>query len=127
MAYSRIRTLIEVSDYSDYSNATVMQTEVLNTAILVPRVSASMTIPTAGITLTLSGAATAWSALHIKNTDSTNYVTIAYTSVGAAGAATVRVLAGKSVTLTSDINHSGNITLTANTAACICDVTSLES
>lgn len=127
MAYHRTRILTEVSDYSDYSNATIVQTESTNTAALVVRSSPSMSVPTAGITLTASGAATAWSLLRVHNQDTTNYVTVAYTSVGSAGSVSVRVLAGKDLVLTSDMNHSNNITVTANTAACICDVMTIES
>lgn len=128
MAYHRTRTITEVSDYSDYSNATVLQTEDTQTAVLVQRFSPSMTVPTAGITLTASGAATVWTRLIVENTDTSNYVAIAYTSVGSAGSVTLRVLAGQTISIGSgEINHSGNITLTANTGAVICNVVALES
>lgn len=127
-SYTRVRTITEISAYSDYSNPVVVQTEATDSTVLVSRVFPLLSVPTSGTTITASGAATAWKKLVVENTDTTNYVTVAYTSVGSAGSVTIKVPAGQAILLGSgELNHSNNIVLTANTATVVCNVVTLES
>ncbi len=78
-----------------------------------------MTVDTGGTAYSLAKYSTI-DELIIKNTDPTNYVTAAFQNA-AASAQSQKIAAGKTAVFT-DVLASANLTLTANSAACECDV-----
>lgn len=114
--YARTRITTEVSDASDYSRAREYATEITHTPDEF-RLGELIEVATAGQTYYLAHLNSV-TELRIKNEDTSNYVTVAYTSVGNAGTNTVKIAAGKELVIPGgDVTCSGNLTLTANTAA----------
>lgn len=114
--YARLRLMLERSAASDYSRPKTHSVEMTMTPD-ESRICDEIEVATAGQTYTLSHLSSL-SDLLIYNKDTTNYLTVAYTSVGTAGTATIKIAAGKTMLIPgSDITASGNLTLTANTAA----------
>lgn len=119
--YCKLRLITTYSDNSDYSDPVVeadWSAEYRPDEIIQRKVEAA----TGGTAVTATDLDDPIIALAIYNRDDTNYVEVDYTE-GAAGAATptIRVPA-KGLAVIPDIDSTAAITITANTAACICDV-----
>lgn len=77
-------------------------------------------VATSARTIVGAGEWTSCEGLLVINNDATNFVTLSYTDA-AADAQTIDVLAG-GMFLTQDIDPSVAVTITADTAACECEV-----
>lgn len=123
--YTRLRTVLEVSDTSDYAKATYAQTEETASSSTQARCSDVFKAATAGSVYSLAHLATC-RLFQIENTDATNYVTLTYTT-GAGGATTqtMKLLPGE-VAVLRDLRAVATIvadvTVTAHTAAVLCAV-----
>ena len=127
--YARLRLSLEVSDASDYSRPRISGFEV--TAVpdeyRVGEVIEVATTP--GQTYTLSHLASL-TDLIIKNLDTTNYVTVTWRSVAnTAGSPSsvdniCRLAAGKMMIL-NDVTVANNLTLVADTAALLVEISYL--
>lgn len=116
--YAKIQVSYVYSANSDYSSpiqSRLFESEYTPSEVLTSRVSAA----TGGTTVELGSFTTPTVAI-VKNTDATNYVTVTYTNA-ASSAQSVVLLAGETSVLT-DVKASADLVLTANTAACVCDV-----
>jgi hypothetical protein len=114
---------VVVSENSDYSDPELKSN--WDPFELTPQ-SAEQTIVRVdtggGDVITTTGRFTAVTFVAVLNTDSTNYVTATYrTAGGAAVDQNVRIPAGGLLVL-SDFTTANNLTLVANTAACVCKV-----
>ena len=117
--YAKLEARFVHSANSSYSDALVDRqlTEYAITpdeVLHLPKVEAA----TAGTTITTSFLASA-TMLAIKNLDTTNYVTAVLTNTS--GSVSI-VIHAKSIFATSDFVPASNIVLTANTAACLCEL-----
>ncbi len=122
--YARLRLSLEVSDASDYSRPKTHGIQVTATPDEA-RVMDVIEIATAGQSYPLSHLSSA-SDVIIYNADSTNYMTVAYTSVGNSGTNTIKIPAGKVAVIPGgDITVASTVTLTANTAAVIAEISYL--
>lgn len=122
--YARLRAVLEVSDASDYSRPKTHSIEVTATPDEF-RLEDEIEVATAGQTYRLDHLSSLSGPVIIKNIDSTNYMTVAYTNV-AAGTNTIRIAAGQTAIIPGgDITASGNLTLTANTSAVLVEISYL--
>jgi hypothetical protein len=115
--YSRLRTVLEVSEHSDYSKAQVYQFEA--TAQTSTKVSVlNVDAVTGTLTVDLGGFSSLIDVM-VRNTDPTNFITVTYSYNG--NSESTRCLAGNWVKL-SFITAASDLLLTADTATCNCDV-----
>lgn len=128
--YARLRLSLEVSDASDYSRPVTHGVELTATPDEA-RVRDVIEVATAGQSYPLSHL-TACTDLLIYNADTTanggggNYMSVAYTSVANSGTNTIRIPAGKCAVIPgADITVASTITLTANTAAVVAEISYL--
>lgn len=117
--YIRMRVLIENSAYSDYSQPKFLSGSLETATATSVRMEQPVLVPTGGLTRTTSHMVTG-GAIFVRNKDTTNYVTLAYTDRGST-ARSVKISAGE-MALIQDFDPSADYTLTANTTACSCDV-----
>lgn len=123
--YTRFRTLLEASATSDYAKPEYGDTEETASTSTQVRFHDTISVATTGSTYSMALLATC-RLLQIKNTDSTNYVTLSYTTgAGGATAQSMKLLAGETAVL-RDLRAVAtvvaNVTITANTAACLCEI-----
>lgn len=116
--YAKIQVSVIYSPNSDYSSPIVnrvFESEYTPSECVGPiRVSAA----TGGTTVDLGTLTTpTWALVH--NRDATNTVAVAYTS---ADGAQVDVLQPGDMNVYTDVVAASDIVLTADTAACVCDV-----
>lgn len=124
--YARVRALVEYSDFSDYGS---------------PRIHAvsDTDTPVSGLIGYLHRAQTGGSTLDlalfddltidylvVKNTDNSNFVTVAWTSDAASNSNSVKLLAGQFF-IVPDVKLAGDITFTADTADLYCEITVVAS
>lgn len=57
---------------------------------------------------------------YIENQDTTNYITVTLTRLSTGSTTALKVRPGRSLSL-EDIDPTANVTVTANTAACVCN------
>lgn len=123
--YAKLRVGLTYSENSDYS------TPRLN-AFLDPFTSTTVThyetqlrtVGTSAETIELGGF-TAIQAIVVKNKDTTNYVDVVWTYTDGAAADTTnktRVVAGGLLVICGTAKVASDMTLTANTAACDCEI-----
>lgn len=117
--YAKLLVQLEASDYSDYANPDAARHE---TTLTPDEWSLGRRVETTGTSATTVATSlfTSLSCVVIKNEDSTNYVTVTWTSADTA-TNTMRLPAG-AVTVLYDVTAASNFTLTANTAAVVCRV-----
>ncbi len=119
--YARTRIGIEVSDADDYSRAAVHDVTVTETPDEF-RLKDVIEVATAGQSYPLSHLTSATSLL-IKNNDTTNFMKIAYTSVANSGVNTIKIPAGMTALIPGgDITVGSTVTLTADTAAVVVEI-----
>lgn len=120
--FARLRTLLEVSSASDYSRADESNTTWTGTPTqrVVDR---KVSVPTAGFTLKMNEIATALNFLALSNLDTTNYITVVFkTNAGTGTSYSMKLLAGETCVLRDLYVTAGaaaDVTLTANTLACL--------
>ena len=120
--YVRSRTLIELSTTSDYADDSSVELTETWTPDEWDRDTWFETNGTNATTYTTSDRSTI-SKIIIMNNDASNFVTVAFlTSANAATVNKIKLTAGKYIELV-DVTASGNITLTADTAAVVCRIT----
>ena len=121
--YARLNLALEVSAASDYSRPDVHALESTNTPD-EKRIRDTVEVATAGQAYSLSFLASI-TKLIIYNKDTTNYVTLAYTRA-ATGAQSIKIPASEVLVLPGgEVDVSAAITLTADTAACTCEISYL--
>lgn len=117
--YAKLRVGLTYSENSDYSNPIVddLSTYAPTTATKV--INEKLSAGTSGQAWT-AAEMTACLGLTVVNTDGTNYVTVTYKTIaGSATTQTQKLVAGAFFHV-ADWDPSTTVTLTANTAACIC-------
>jgi hypothetical protein len=119
--YVKRLVTILVSDYSDYEQPMVITTEeeTAPAETFITTVSCPTAAGQAIVLTPYTTAATVW----VKNTDTTNFVTVTYTTV-AGGATTLKLTAGQDITL-RNVNTAETFSVAADTAACVCQVAKL--
>lgn len=123
--YARLRTFLEVSSASDYSRADEASTSWTGTPTqrVVDR---KISVTTGGFTLALNEMLSALSFLQVTNLDASNYITIVFkTNAGSGTSYSMKLLAGETCVLRDlyvTAGHAADVTLTANTATCLCAV-----
>lgn len=121
--YARTRIVTEVSEASDYSRPKVHASEILETPDEF-RLGDLIEIATAGQTYYLQHLSSL-TQVRIRNTDTTNYMTVTYTRV-ATSTNIIRLAAGDELVIPGvDITASGDLTLQANTAAVVAEISYL--
>ena len=116
--YAKIQVSIVYSPNSDYSSPIyhrLFESTYTPSEVQIQRVS----VATGGTTVEL-GSFTTPTTVIVKNTDATNYVTAAFTN--AASSSQSQVIALGETAVFPDVKASGDLVLTANTAAVVCDV-----
>lgn len=117
--YAKLRLQCEHSAFSDYGSSSVHN--------ILDEITPSMSmvkhrVPCAtGGTTIFTTQFTTVSYLVVFNTDSTNFVTLGWTDAAADG--NTIVLAAGEFTVIPDVDGSTSPTITADTAACDCEVT----
>lgn len=115
----RLVTLL-ISDHSDYTQPRTYTSEETTspTEIMVAEHLSCATVAGQDLDLTpFTTSATVW----VKNHDTTNFVTVTYTTVADAAATTVKLTAGQDITL-RDIDTTATFNIAADTLACECTV-----
>ena len=120
MSSSRLTVHASWSDNSDYSAPEQSQSiEIESTSDTLRKDLEGLSVATGGTTVTTSEFATI-TRLVVSNKDSTNYITV--TGDSNSGAFSLQVVTGDSIVL-GTVDVGTNLTLTANSSACLCDVT----
>lgn len=120
--YARFRSLVELSDTSDYADDSTVELTDTWTPDEWVRDTLFETTSTSATTYTTSHLSTL-SKVAIYNTDSTNFVTITFrTGANSSTDNKIALAAGKYIELT-DVTASGNLIFTADTAAVIVRIT----
>jgi hypothetical protein len=117
--YARARVAVEYSENSDYSDPVVeksFESEYTSPTVCEVR---RLNVDTDSSHIIDGSTFTSIRSFVLHNFDSTNYVTVSTTNADNAAVAQ-RVPAGETLRLT-DIKAATDITLDANTAACICE------
>lgn len=119
--YSKLSVSVVYSSNADYSDPTYVS-HISDVALTPVQIYAASPIScsTSGQTFTVSNFTTLSQAI-IHNRDTTNYVTVAFTTNSGSASVSLHLTAGLSLVL-SDIKSSSSFTITANTAAVVCDV-----
>lgn len=117
--FARVRVGFEVSEASDYSAP--YEDFSITDAITPDEVSNQTKVEcdTGGTTVDITNFASI-DYLVVYNRDATNFVTLLYDSAGST-ANSVKITAGKFAVI-PDVSRATDLTLTANTAAVICQI-----
>ncbi len=116
-SYARVRTILEHSEASDYSNPTLIE-EFTSTATPTKKLAIEISAATGGTTVE-TGTFTTISHCVIENEDATNFVEVEFDYDSATRK--VKVVAD-SHTVLQALDPTADITITADTAACVCEV-----
>lgn len=120
MAYAKITTNFRVSSTSDYTDNLIPSND-YDSVISVVAVKwevKTVSAATTGTTVEL-GTYSSVLGFRVKNTDATNYVAVTWTNNGTANSQ--RLIAGQEM-FVPGCTVANDIVLTANTAACVCEV-----
>jgi hypothetical protein len=118
--YAKVTVAFVYSENSDYSDPIAYRS--FSTSFTTPTkveqhyVSAKL-VGDGSTTIDLSGFSAVQGCI-IKNKDAANFVTAAFTSVGAGGASSQKILAAAPPVLLCDLVIADDLVLTADTAAC---------
>lgn len=122
--YEKLMVRAVFSAYSDYADAKFDTGEQSTTATptYCPRCG-EVKVPTGGIDLMAANEfGTGVDTFFIKNTDSSNYVTVTLKDATGAGTARTVIVGPAEMLLTQNVNVDTAINATADTAACECFV-----
>lgn len=120
MAYAKITSIFTVSPTSDYATNLTPSNDYdsVISAAATKWETRTVSAATTGTTVEL-GTYSSVLGFRVKNTDSTNYVAVTWTNNGTANSQ--RLIAGQEM-FVPGCTVANDIVLTANTAACVCEV-----
>lgn len=119
--YCKLTVGVKYSENSDYSDP-LLDNASWDPYELTPDEGEAYKVEadTGGTTVTTSKYSSV-SLLIVHNTSTSNYVTAAFNTAAAGGAVSVRIAAGGYMVVT-DFTAANNLSLTANSSACVCKV-----
>lgn len=118
--YRKLSVGVLVSDNADLSSPSVLASVAYEPTAVGQSARYTVSAATGGTTVDL-GAFASVAQVVVKNKDTTNYVTLVTTTDSGSASNSHKIAAGKLEVL-SDVKVSGDLLLTANTAACECEV-----
>lgn len=120
MSYARSRLTAIHSASSDYSSPTTSISYEATSAVVTKTWTTRVQATTGGVTLDLANFTTVYEVI-VKNLDTTNYVDVGWTYASATSKA--KVPPGEWMRIPTPVTIANDLTLTANTASCYCEVT----